>query len=40
MADFDGNTSYAKYSNFRIGNAGTNFKLIIGGYSGDAGKLI
>ena len=38
MADFDGNTAYAKYDNFRIGNAGTKFKLIIGSYSGDAGK--
>ena len=38
MADFDGNTAYAKYDNFRIGNAGTKYKLILGSYSGDAGK--
>ena len=38
LEDFEGNTAYAKYSNFRIGNAGTNYKLIIGGYSGNAGK--
>ena len=38
MADFDGNTVYAKYDNFRIGNAGTKFKLILGSYSGNSGK--
>ena len=38
MADFDGNKVHAKYDNFRIGNAGTKFKLILGSYSGDAGK--
>ena len=39
MADFDGNTAYAKYDNFRIGNAATKYKLILGSYSGDAGNL-
>ena len=38
MADFEGNTVYAKYDNFRIGNAGTKYKLFLGSYSGDAGE--
>ena len=38
MADFDGNTAYAMYDNFRIGNSGTKFKLILGSYSGNAGR--
>ena len=40
MADFEGNVRYAEYDNFRIGNAATNYKLILGAYSGDAGKRV
>ena len=39
LADFDGNERYAKYDNFRLENAITNYMLILGTYSGNAGKL-
>ena len=35
LADFEGNVSYARYSNFRLGNACTNYTLALGSYSGD-----
>ena len=39
LADFDGNERYAKYDNFRLENANTNYRLALGNYSGNAGKL-
>ena len=40
LADFDGNERYAKYDNFRLGDADTNYNLYLGKYRGDAGKLL
>ena len=37
LEDFDGNTRYARYTTFGVGDQTTNFKLVVGGYSGDAG---
>ena len=37
MDDFEGNTRFAKYSLFQILDATTDYQLVIGGYSGDAG---
>ena len=37
LADFEGNVRYAKYDNFGLGNADTNYTLILGTYSGNAG---
>ncbi|XP_076106897.1 microfibril-associated glycoprotein 4-like [Mytilus galloprovincialis] len=36
MSDFDGNRAYAKYSTFAVGDAVTNYKLTVAGYSGNA----
>ena len=38
LADFEGNTSFARYEKFRIGDSTTDYMLLLGGYSGDAGK--
>ncbi|XP_052075417.1 fibroleukin-like [Mytilus californianus] len=40
LEDFNGDTTYAKYSTFRIGNEAFNYILTIGGYSGTADFLI
>ncbi|XP_072026557.1 fibrinogen C domain-containing protein 1-like [Amphiura filiformis] len=40
MADFDGNTSHAEYAKFRIGDFSTDYKLILGSYSGNAGDSL
>ena len=37
MADFQGNTSYANYGKFRVGDSATKYKLLVGAYSGNAG---
>ena len=37
LGDFEGNTSYAQYSTFSIGDNTTYYTLTIGGYSGTAG---
>ena len=34
----DGTWYYAQYSNFSVGDSSTNYKLAIGGYSGDTGN--
>ena len=37
LEDWEGNTSYAKYSTFKVGTGSRHFRLTIGGYSGTAG---
>ena len=37
LGDFDGNTSYAQYSTFSVGDSTTKYNLTVGGYSGTAG---
>ncbi len=37
MEDFEGNTSYAVYSQFTVGSEDDGFRLTAGGYSGTAG---
>ena len=37
LGDFEGNTSYATYSTFEVGNSSTEYILTVGGYSGTAG---
>lgn len=39
ISDFDGNTAYATYSTFSVGNASTNYKLSVAGYRGNAGEI-
>jgi len=39
LADFEGNTRYAEYDNFRVGSAGEKYVLAsLGTYSGTAGR--
>ncbi|XP_071962707.1 ficolin-2-like isoform X1 [Antedon mediterranea] len=40
MSTFEGESAYAHYNNFRIGDEGSNYKLICGGYSGNAGDSL
>lgn len=40
METFDGSTSYAQYSIFRLGGSKKQYSLIIGGYSGLAGDSL
>ncbi|XP_071952044.1 ryncolin-4-like [Antedon mediterranea] len=40
MTTFDNESAYARYGTFRIGNEGTNYKLMIGTYTGDAGDSL
>ncbi|XP_052077887.1 fibrinogen-like protein A [Mytilus californianus] len=37
MENFKDDKRYAKYSSFKVGDAGSKYKLTIGGYSGNAG---
>ena len=37
LGDFDGNTAYAQYTTFSVGNSTTEYNLTVGGYSGTAG---
>ena len=37
LQDFSGNKRYAKYSTFNVGDSDTKYKLLVGGYTGDAG---
>ena len=39
MSDFDGNSKYAKYKVFHIGDGASGYQLIVRGYSGDAGEF-
>ncbi|CAC5397316.1 unnamed protein product [Mytilus coruscus] len=38
-SDFNGNKAYAKYSTFSVGNASTNYRLTVAGYSENTGEL-
>ena len=38
MVDFDGNSAFAKYSDFSIGDETTKFKLTAYGYNGTSGR--
>ena len=40
LGDFDGNTAYAKYSTFRVGNSSSNYTLTVSGYTGTAGDSL
>ena len=40
LGDFDGNTSYAQYTTFSVGNSTTKYTLTVGGYSGTAGDSL
>ncbi|KAL5013009.1 hypothetical protein ScPMuIL_011560, partial [Solemya velum] len=40
LADWEGNSRFAKYSNFSVGNTASNYELTVGGYSGDAGDSL
>lgn len=41
LEDWDGNTKYARYSNFAIGNQDEGFPLrVLGPYDGTAGKVL
>lgn len=37
MQNFKSDKRYAKYSTFKIGDAGCKYKLTVGGFSGNAG---
>ena len=37
LEDFNGNTKYAKYTVFSIGDFNDNYTLTVSGYSGNAG---
>ena len=39
LEDFEGETRYALYDKFRVGDETTFYKLMLGSYSGNAGKL-
>ncbi|XP_052070595.1 fibrinogen C domain-containing protein 1-like [Mytilus californianus] len=40
LTDFEGNTEYAKYSTFSVGNLSTQYKLEVDEYSGDLGDSL
>ncbi|XP_066297113.1 microfibril-associated glycoprotein 4-like isoform X3 [Branchiostoma lanceolatum] len=40
LEDWEGNTAYAKYDTFSLGDESTDYTLNIGGYSGNAGDAI
>ena len=40
LEDFDGNTSYAQYTTFSVGNSTTEYNLTVGGHSGTAGDSL
>ena len=40
LADYEGNYKYAQYSFFSVGNSGTNYRLNIAGYTGNAGDSL
>ena len=40
LGDFDGNTRYAKYSTFRVGDSVSEYTLTVYGYTGTAGDSL
>jgi len=40
LADFEGQTRFAEYSDFTISSAADNYTLQIGAYAGNAGSLV
>ena len=40
LQDFRGNKRYAKYSIFNVGDSDTKYKLLVQGYTGDAGDSL
>ena len=40
LQDFSGNKTYAKYSTFNVGDSDTKYKLLVGGYTGNAGDSL
>ncbi|KAL5013042.1 hypothetical protein ScPMuIL_011593 [Solemya velum] len=40
MSDFEGNSAYAHYDVFKVGNASSNYLLTVSGYSGNAGDSL
>ena len=40
LQDFHGNKRYAKYSIFNVGDSDTKYKLLVQGYTGDAGDSL
>ena len=40
LTDYDEESCYAKYSDFSVRDIDENFKLLVGGYSGDAGDSL
>lgn len=39
ISNFNGNKAFATYSTFSVGDASSNYKLTVFGYSGNAGEL-
>ena len=39
LEDFEGETRYAVYNKFRIGDEAAFYKIMLGSYSGDAGRV-
>ena len=40
MVDWSNHAAYAKYSEFSVGDEASGFELIVGGYSGTAGRIV
>ena len=40
MRDFEGNSAYAKYSSFSVGDSSSKYILSVSGYSGTAGNSL
>ena len=40
LKDYSGNSAYAKYSSFNVGDSNSKYTLSVGGYSGTAGDAI
>ena len=40
LADFEGETRYAKYTTFKVLDSSRKYNLTVGGYSGDAGNSL
>ena len=39
IEDFSGDSRYAVYNLFKVGDEASQYKLDLGGYSGDVGKI-